>query len=285
MLVVHADRKPSPTGHFRARAGHDSLGCKVAPAHDGRFRPTSRRSHASISSHGGRRDARKLCRPNQSTLKSPRRSKRIADGIHADAIVQRYCGHMVTIGATPGHVAAPAICNVGPYRRCGPHGAYRTTSGSGRIHRSLVGHFLSSVDLGVRIRECEQLVYRAAYFTDRARWEDLAALFAEDGKLIRPSDPDHPVIGRAEILASLRARPLRVTRHILSNIMVDVHSPSHVHISSTVTLFTGYSSSGRLPVKGQKIFVGTFEDYVVATPNGLIFTTRHGSMALEYDRV
>jgi len=40
----------------------------------------------------------------------------------------------------------------------------------------------------------------------------LLSLFTEDGILARPSQPDKLLTGRAEILASLRSRPPRLTR-------------------------------------------------------------------------
>jgi hypothetical protein len=138
-------------------------------------------------------------------------------------------------------------------------------------------------ELDALVRECEQLLFRAARFTDLAQWDDLAAIFAQEGKLIRPSDPGNPIIGRVNILASLRTRPRRITRHVLSNIIVDAQSAVAAHISSTVTLFTGCTSSNPAPVKGQRILVGNFEDDVVWIQSKWVFIARAGSMSLEFD--
>jgi len=132
-------------------------------------------------------------------------------------------------------------------------------------------------------RSCEQLVYRAARYTDQRSWEELAALFAEEGKLIRPSDPANPIVGRDRILASLRARPPGTTRHLLSNVLVDVQAADAAHISSVVTLFSGPARSPPLPAKAEKILIGNLEDDVVLTPAGWVFQCRGGSLALEWD--
>ncbi len=133
------------------------------------------------------------------------------------------------------------------------------------------------------IRDCEQLVYRAARLTDLGRWEELAAMYLKDGKLLRPSDPDNPIVGRQAILDSLRARPPRVTRHLLGNILVQATSATAAHVSSTVILFSGAATGEKLPVKGQKALVGHFEDDVVLAGDTWAFAVRQGSMVLEYD--
>jgi SnoaL-like domain len=131
--------------------------------------------------------------------------------------------------------------------------------------------------------ECAQLVYRAARFTDAADWEQLAALFAEDGRLSRPSDPANPIVGRANILASLRARPARTSRHLVTNILVDISSATTAHLSSTVTLITGLAPTGAGPVKANKILVGSFEDDVILSVSRWRFARRDGAMVLEFE--
>jgi hypothetical protein len=114
-------------------------------------------------------------------------------------------------------------------------------------------------------------------------------LFVEDGRLVRPSDPI-PIVGRANILASLRARPPRTTRHLLGSVLVEMHSATRAHIDSTVTLFCGPAApagpgaTAALPVPGQAIMVGNFEDEVTLTGEGWKFVVRGGSMALKFER-
>ncbi len=136
---------------------------------------------------------------------------------------------------------------------------------------------------------CVRLVYRAAFYTDHGRWEELAGLFVEDGRLVRPSDPT-PIVGRANILTALRTRPRRTTRHLLGYVLVEMHSATRAHIDSAVTLFSGPAATAgpgataALPVTGQAIMVGNFEDEVTLTGEGWKFVARGGSMALKFDR-
>ena len=128
--------------------------------------------------------------------------------------------------------------------------------------------------------DCTQLVYRAMHHTDAARWEDLIALYAENGKLARPTDPDNPIVGRVNILASLRARPPLTTRHLISNVVVEVQSETAAHITSTVVRFSGPVKT-MLPTRADKILVGTFVDEVALIDGEWRFVSRGGSMGLE----
>ena len=141
---------------------------------------------------------------------------------------------------------------------------------------------MTAAETDVIARSCEALVYRAAKYTDLRSWDDLAALFAEQGRLVRPSDRANPLVGRDKILASLRLRPAGTTRHLLNNILVDVHSATSAHISSVVTLFSGAArQSGAAKV--EKILIGNLEDDVVLGPAGWVFQCRDGSLALEWE--
>jgi hypothetical protein len=128
--------------------------------------------------------------------------------------------------------------------------------------------------------DCAQLVYRAMHHTDAARWEELTALYAENGRLARPTEPDNPIVGRANILASLRARPPLTTRHLISNVVVDVQSETAARITSTIVRFSGPVKT-TLPTKVEKILIGTFVDEVALIDRDWKFISRGGSMGLE----
>ncbi len=80
-----------------------------------------------------------------------------------------------------------------------------------------------SDDQAVRDRtECERLAISCYSLMDRSRYEDSAALFAEDGVWMRGDPAKSP----AGILASLMKRPAeRLTRHLISNIVVTLTGP------------------------------------------------------------
>ena len=50
---------------------------------------------------------------------------------------------------------------------------------------------------------CTKLVNQFAVFSDLGRYDELAALFTEDGRYARPTDPTSFVEGRSNLLASL----------------------------------------------------------------------------------
>jgi hypothetical protein len=104
-------------------------------------------------------------------------------------------------------------------------------------------------------------------------------MFTQDGILARPSQPDRLLTGRAEILASLRSRVPRLTRHAVSNIEVLAQSSEHARASSTVVL---YSSKGNDPAPGiATISVGSFHDVLRKVAGEWLFAERHGSLTMQ----
>lgn len=142
---------------------------------------------------------------------------------------------------------------------------------------------LSAPGAGGTAHACEQLVYWAGHCTDYRLWDELASLFAETGRLIRPSDPTHPIIGRSSILASLRARPPRTTRHSITNVMVHMHSTTRARVSSQLTLFSGPARVANQVVRIGKIAVGNFEDELEWSDDRWHFLVRDGSISMEMD--
>ncbi len=117
-------------------------------------------------------------------------------------------------------------------------------------------------------RQCARLVHVYANANDAADWDKVAALYAEDGVMFRPTAPDDGVAGRNSILASLRARPPRTTRHVCANVVVDVLSETEATGESAMLLFTG----------GAQPLVGSFHDRFVLTGEGWRFAERRGSL-------
>lgn len=86
--------------------------------------------------------------------------------------------------------------------------------------------------------DCARLINLYATLNDAARWAEVAALYAEDGSMTRPTAPDAPIVGRAAILAAFTARPPRTTQHITTNIVVDVIDADTAVATSAMLLFT-----------------------------------------------
>jgi len=129
--------------------------------------------------------------------------------------------------------------------------------------------------------ECTRLINHYANLNDQGRWEDVAALYAEDGLMTRPTAPDDPVVGRAALLASFLARPPRASRHICANIVVTVESPTAASAYSVILLFTGkIDPEGGLPVRDDgPPLVGEFHDRFVLTEEGWRFSERRGTLS------
>jgi len=126
-------------------------------------------------------------------------------------------------------------------------------------------------------RECERLVLRFAVYGDSGEHDRLAGLFVEDGVFIRPSDPEHPIVGRAAILDSFRRRPRdRVTRHFCANFLITEQGPQTASGISYVLLFAGNAADGRV----SRQLVGEYRDRFVRTEDGWRFSRREGSISL-----
>jgi uncharacterized protein (TIGR02246 family) len=129
--------------------------------------------------------------------------------------------------------------------------------------------------------EIASLVTRYAMLNDDGDYEGVAALFAEDGSFTRPSGGD-PIVGRGAILASYQGRPPRISRHLITNIVVDVASESEATARSTIVLYT--AAPGALPADANKpALLGGFRDRLVKTAEGWRFASREGFLDLKLD--
>lgn len=115
--------------------------------------------------------------------------------------------------------------------------------------------------------ECTRLINLYALLNDEARWEEVTALYAPDGVMIRPTAPDAPIVGRDAIITAFESRPPRTTRHVCSNIVIDVEDANSARGRSAMLLFT---SSDKPPL------IGGFEDRFVLTEEGWRFSERRG---------
>jgi pimeloyl-ACP methyl ester carboxylesterase len=137
---------------------------------------------------------------------------------------------------------------------------------------------LTDLDRVLITDACTRQLFRYARLHDAAEHEAVAALFTQDGILARASQPDRLLTGRAEILASLRSRAPRLTRHVVSNVEVLAQSSEHACASSTVVL---YSSGASDPAAGiATISVGSFHDVLRKVAGEWLFAERRGSVTM-----
>lgn len=126
---------------------------------------------------------------------------------------------------------------------------------------------------------CERQILKFAKLNDAGEHRALAAMFTETGKFARPADPDNFVQGRDAILAFFRDRPARRTRHVMTNILVEVESAERARAHSLVTLFTGPEKSDALQCDA--VLVGDFHDHLEKIGNRWLFAERRGSLAFK----
>jgi len=127
---------------------------------------------------------------------------------------------------------------------------------------------------------CAKLILQYTRLNDAGRWEDVAALFTEDGIMARPGAPDVDIVGRAAILSAFLARPARASTHICSNIIVTVESATRASATSLILLFSGSApKDGGLPVLDANVpKVGAYTDQFTLTSQGWRFAARRGRM-------
>ena len=127
--------------------------------------------------------------------------------------------------------------------------------------------------------DCTRLINHYANLNDAQDWEGCAALYTDDAVFRRPSGGD-TIRGRAAILESFLARPLRAQRHVIANTVVDVEGPATARAFSVIVLYMGDAAEdGGLPVQAANSpLVGWFRDLIVVTPDGWRFAERTGGL-------
>lgn len=118
-------------------------------------------------------------------------------------------------------------------------------------------------------RACERLIVESAAHNDERDWSAFAGVFAENALVRRPNGQE--CRGRSEIERSYSASPPdRRTRHICTNIRVDLTDPDRARAHTTVLIFSwqaGDEADGSMPTLGLPA-LGTFEDEMIRSGDG-----------------
>ncbi len=125
---------------------------------------------------------------------------------------------------------------------------------------------------------CAKQIARYATLLDAGEHEAVAALFAEHASYARPSDPANPIKGRAAILAEFQGRPPRLSRHVITNVIVNVESETTATASCRVTLYMGTGAD--IPAPVERTLVGDFYDQFEKIGDEWLFVERRGSITL-----
>ena len=128
--------------------------------------------------------------------------------------------------------------------------------------------------------DCERLIKHYVNLNDAQDWPAVAALYTEDARFARPSQPGVFIEGREAILESFLARPARAQRHVIANTVVDVEDANHARAFSVIVLYQGdVAEPGELPtMSANSPLVGTFTDRLVRTVEGWRFAERVGGL-------
>jgi hypothetical protein len=126
--------------------------------------------------------------------------------------------------------------------------------------------------------DCERLIKHYVNLNDAQDWPAVAALYTEDAVFRRPSGGE-AIAGREAILASFLARPPRVQRHVIANVVVDVDDADHARSFCAILLYQGDPVSEGLPaMSANSPLVGWFRDRLVRTAEGWRFAERVGGL-------
>lgn len=129
---------------------------------------------------------------------------------------------------------------------------------------------MSSLTWLLAHQACRDLVVQAARAVDGQDYPAFAALFTQNGVLLRPGA--EPLQGHEAIIAAYSQRPAeRITRHLVTDSLISVQSDHQAMVHSSVLLWSGRRSDasgafGR-PADARQV-VGEFEDICTLTAVG-----------------
>ena len=134
-------------------------------------------------------------------------------------------------------------------------------------------------------RACERLILAYSRALDTGDMQAAARCFAANGRFARPMAPDQLIEGREAILASLLARPRSLlTRHLSTNIVIDVEGPHSASGFSYLTMVSTTPAGGAKPphASAGPIWFGEMHDRFVLEDGSWKFLERRGAIAIQY---
>jgi hypothetical protein len=134
-------------------------------------------------------------------------------------------------------------------------------------------------------RACERLVHVYSRALDLGDMNAAADCFAKDGSFARPMTPDQVVAGREAIRAALQTRPKTLlTRHLSTNVMIEVESRDLARGSSCLTMISTTPPEGQKPpfISQGPIWFGEMQDRFVREDGAWKFLERRGSIQMKF---
>lgn len=144
---------------------------------------------------------------------------------------------------------------------------------------------MSDIEKVMAERDCARLLLDSIHYNDAQDYVALVNLYCEDGELYRPTDADTPLRRRAAILASYRNCPAaRLTRHLYTNLRVDVESAERARAHCYLLVYGGDRLTAEVPPYGHaadpRRLVGEFEDELLKTNEGWRIARRRARFTL-----
>jgi uncharacterized protein (TIGR02246 family) len=141
---------------------------------------------------------------------------------------------------------------------------------------------MTPLDTVIAEQQCRNLIAALVLAQDRGDAEAAAGLFAADGVWVRSGKPH---AGRDAIRASFDSRDAgTVMRHIASNQLVTVSSPTEATATSYYLVYVHKGGDGQAPKVGrlgEPVALGEWHDSFVLTAEGWRFARREGRRVLE----
>src|SRR5580692_9135088 len=133
-------------------------------------------------------------------------------------------------------------------------------------------------------RACERIVHAYSRALDLGDMSSAADFFAENGSMARPMAPTQVIQGRESIRAALLTRPKTLlTKHLATNVMIDVLSRDEAHGLSYLTMIATTPGDAAAPfISAGPVYFGEFKDRFVREGGECKFLERRGSIQMKF---
>jgi hypothetical protein len=135
-------------------------------------------------------------------------------------------------------------------------------------------------------RACERIVHGYSRALDLGDMSAAADFFAENGSMARPMAPTQVIQGRESIRAALLTRPKTLlTKHLATNVMIDVVSRDEAHGLSYLTMISTTPGDAPAPfISAGPVYFGEFKDRFVREGGEWKFLERRGSIQMKFQQ-
>lgn len=134
-------------------------------------------------------------------------------------------------------------------------------------------------------RACERIIHAYSRALDLGDMSAAADFFAENGSMARPMAPTVVIQGREAIRAALLTRPKTLlTKHLATNVMIDVISSDEARGLSYLTMISTTPPAGTDPpwITAGPLYFGEFADRFVRENGEWKILERRGSIQMKF---